>query len=262
MSMLTKTFYHHLKPVIPRFVRSAASPRQTEKPRQKCVAMISHSIYTNDNRVRRYAESLAARGDHVDVFAICQSGDTRSQQTVNGVDVFHVQCRGAKRAGSKLAYLWPLLRFCFLTSIHLTRRHLQRPYGIIHVHNIPDFLVFAAWYPKLTRVPVILDIHDIVPELFASKFQTASTGIARKLLLWMERASVAFADRVIIANHLWLDRYARRTGLNGRCTVFINQVEAKLFRCIPRMRRNGQQIVIYPGGLQWHQGLDIALRAF
>jgi glycosyltransferase involved in cell wall biosynthesis/rhamnogalacturonyl hydrolase YesR len=224
--------------------------------------MISHSVYTSDNRVRRYAESLAARGDRVEVFAICQSGDTPGQETINGVHVFHVQRRAAKRERSKLAYLWPLLRFFLLTSIRLTRRHLQQPYDIVHVHNIPDFLVFAAWYPKLTGVPVILDIHDIVPELFASKFQSGLTWFARKLLLWMECASGAFADRVIVANHLWLDKYARRTGLNGRCTVFINHVDAKLFRCIPRSRQNGQQIVLYPGGLQWHQGLDIALRAF
>jgi len=260
--MLTKAIYRHLKPVIPQFIRSGALPRRPTNLRPKSVAMISHSVYTSDNRVRRYAESLASRGDRVEVFAICQSGDTPSQQTINGVHVFHVQRRAVKSERSKLAYLWPLLRFFLLTSIRLTRRHLQQPYDIVHVHNIPDFLVFAAWYPKLAGVPVILDIHDIVPELFASKFQTGLPGIARKLLLWMERASGAFADRVIVANHLWVDKYARRTGLNGRCTVFINHVDAKLFRYVPRTPQNGQQIVLYPGGLQWHQGLDIALRAF
>jgi glycosyltransferase involved in cell wall biosynthesis/rhamnogalacturonyl hydrolase YesR len=230
--------------------------------RSNRVAMITHSVYTSDNRVRRYAESLAARGDRVEVFAIGQREDASSHETINGVHVFHVQRRAVKSERSKLAYLWPLLRFLALASIRLTSRHFRQPYDIVHVHNIPDFLVFAAWYPKLTGVPVILDIHDIVPELFASKFQTGLTGIASRLLLWMERASGAFADRVIIANHLWLEKYAQRTGLTGRCTVFINHVDAKLFRCIPRTRQNSQQIVLYPGGLQWHQGLDIALRAF
>src|SRR6188472_4729015 len=102
--MLSKAINY--KSLIPQFIRSAALPPHPTNPRRKRVAMISHSIYTNDNRVRRYAESLAARGDHVDVFAICQSGDTRSEQTINDVDVFHVQHRGVKRAGSKLAYLW------------------------------------------------------------------------------------------------------------------------------------------------------------
>jgi glycosyltransferase involved in cell wall biosynthesis len=224
--------------------------------------MISHSVYTSDNRVRRYAESLAARGDRVDVFALRQNRDNGNQQTIQGVRVFGVQDRGAKGNRSKLAYLWPLLRFFAVTSIRLTGRHLQQPYDVVHVHNIPDFLVFAAWHLKLTGVPVILDIHDIVPEFFGSKFQVASTGITCRLLLLMERASAAFADRVIIANDLWLEKYARRTGVNDHCTVLINHVDAGLFSYIPRNRQSGRQIVLYPGGLQWHQGLDIALRAF
>ena len=77
--MLSKAINYRLKSLIPQFIRSAALPRQPTNLRPKRVAMISHSIYANDNRVRRYAESLAARGDHVDVFAICQSGDTRSE---------------------------------------------------------------------------------------------------------------------------------------------------------------------------------------
>jgi glycosyltransferase involved in cell wall biosynthesis len=240
----------------------AGLPQRPTNIRPKRVAMVSHSVYTSDNRVRRYAESLAARGDRVDVFALSRDQDAGNQQTIEGVRVFRIQNRAAKRERSKLAYLWPLLRFLAVTSRRLTGRHLQQPYDVVHVHNIPDFLVFAAWYLKMTGVPVILDIHDIVPELFASKFRVTSTGIARRLLMWMERASAGFADRVIIANHLWLDKYARRTRLNGRCTVFINHVDAKLFRCIPRSRQNGRQIVLYPGGLQWHQGLDIALHAF
>ena len=237
-------------------------PRRPTNVRPKRVAMISHSVYTSDNRVRRYAESLAARGDRVDVFALRRDRGASSQETIEGVHLFRIQDRAVKRERSKLGYLWPLLRFLTVASARLTRRHLQQPYDFVHVHNIPDFLVFAAWYPKLTGVPVILDIHDIVPEFFASKFQVASTGVTRRSLMWMERASAAFADRVIIANHLWLEKYSRRTGLNGRCSVFINHVDAKLFRRIPRTRQNGGKIVLYPGGLQWHQGLDIALHAF
>ena len=260
--MLTKAILYRVKLLIPQVRRSADLPRPRTNLRPKRVAMISHSVYTNDNRVRRYAESLAARGDRVDVFALGRSQDASNEQTIEGVHVSRVQDRTAKGQRSKLAYLWPLLRFLVLTSIRLTGRHFRQPYDIVHVHNIPDFLVFAAWYPKLTGVPVILDIHDIVPEFFASKFKTSSPGITSRLLLWMERASAAFADRVIIANHLWLEKYARRTGRTGRCTVFINHVDARLFKCIPRTRQNSHQIVLYPGGLQWHQGLDIALRAF
>ena len=41
---------------------------------------------------------------------------------------------------------------------------------MIHVHSVPDFLVFAALVPKLLGARIILDIHDILPEFYASKF--------------------------------------------------------------------------------------------
>jgi len=230
--------------------------------RPKRICMISHSVYMSDNRVRRYAEALAARGDHVDVLALRRNREVIPHEVIEGVNIFRIQDRFEKRERSKLAYLWPLLRFLAVASGWLTRRHMQKPYDILHIHNIPDFLVFSAWYPKLTGVPVILDIHDIVPEFFASKFRMRTAGMISGLLAWMERASAAFADRVIIANHLWLEKYAERTGSNGRCTVFINHVDSNVFVPFPKTRQEGKQIILYPGGLQWHQGLDIALRAF
>jgi glycosyltransferase involved in cell wall biosynthesis len=133
---------------------------------------------------------------------------------------------------------------------------------LLHIHNVPDFLVFAAWYPKLTGAKVILDIHDIVPEFYSSKFGTGDRSTAVRLLKWSERRSARFADHVIISNHLWRDKYASRTGLNGNCSVFINNVDARIFRPRPRSRKDGRVIILFPGGLQWHQGLDIAIRAF
>jgi glycosyltransferase involved in cell wall biosynthesis len=122
--------------------------------------------------------------------------------------------------------------------------------------------VFAAWYPKLTGARIILDIHDIVPEFYASKFGARRNSLAIYLLKAIERVSAAFADHVIISNHLWRDKYAVRNGLNGKCSVFINNVDSGIFRPRPRTRNDGRLIVIFPGGLQWHQGLDIAIRAF
>ena len=38
--------------------------------------MITHSFYESDNRVIRYAETLAQRGDSVEVFALRRSPET------------------------------------------------------------------------------------------------------------------------------------------------------------------------------------------
>lgn len=228
----------------------------------KRVCMVTHSFYESDNRVMRYAEALAARGDHVDVFALRHSSDLPLEETLNGVHLYRIQDRLGKTERSKLAYLWPLLRFLWVSSRQVARCHRRCAYDLLHIHNVPDFMVFSAWYPKLTGARVILDIHDIVPEFFASKFGLPPKGGTFKLLTWMERVSAAMADRVIIANHLWLEKYAARTGTTGRCVPFINNVDSSVFVPKKRQREDGRLIVLFPGGLQWHQGVDVAIRAF
>jgi glycosyltransferase involved in cell wall biosynthesis len=249
---------------LPREVASFVTSLETRPVarRSKRICMVTHSVYESDNRVTRYAEALASRGDSVDVFALRRAPEIPMEETIQGVNVFRVQDRFSKAERSRLGYLWPLLRFLKVAARCVTKRHSQQPYDLCHIHNVPDFMVFSAWYPKLSKVSVILDIHDIVPEFSASKFGIEPEGFTFTALRWMERLSAAFADHVIIANDLWLDKYAARTKTKGRCTSFINNVDSTLFAPQPRKRQDGKLIVLFPGGLQWHQGVDIAIRAF
>lgn len=235
-------------------------PRLPTKPRR--VGMIAYSNYQTDARVTRYAEALAARGNRVDVFALRRSSESPTHEKVGGVHLVCRQLRIGKKEQSQLDFLLPLLRFLFSSMVWITREHALRPFDVIHVHNMPDFLVFAAWYPKLTGIRVILDIHDIVPELYSSKFGEQHGSATVAMLKWVERVSARFSDWVIISNHLWSEKFASRTGANGKCSVFINNVDSNVFHPRPRTRSDDRLIVIFPGGLQWHQGLDIALRAF
>jgi glycosyltransferase involved in cell wall biosynthesis len=224
--------------------------------------MITHSPYENDARVVRYAESLAQRGDCVEVFALRSNPQSPKDEMIAGVRVLRIQDRFAKKERSKSSFLWPLLRFLVVSSWWAMRRHLGRPYDLVHVHNIPDFMVFAAWFPRLTGARVILDIHDIVPEFFCSKFGTSPRAIWIRLLKLMERISAACADHVIIANHLWLDKYTARSAPREKCSVFVNNVDVCVFHPRPRSPDTGKLVVLFPGGLHWHQGVDIAIRAF
>jgi len=58
--------------------------------------------------------------------------------------------------------------------LFIARRQFSTRYQLIHVHSVPDFLVFAAIVPKLLGTPVVLDIHDVLPEFYASKFHVAT----------------------------------------------------------------------------------------
>jgi glycosyltransferase involved in cell wall biosynthesis len=253
------SFWQPLPRDLAAFVARHNLPPRRE-PRRIC--MVTHSYFLSDARVSRYAEALAQRGDHVDVLALRRSPELPAKETLGNIDLYRLQPRYGKTEKSRLSHLLPVVRFLVTSSFWLLREHRRRPYDLLHIHNVPDFLVFAAWYPKLTGARVILDIHDIVPEFYASKFGARQGSVTVCVLKAIERLSAAFADHVIISNHLWRDTYASRNHLNGKCSVFINNVDTQIFHSRPRTRSDGKIIVIFPGGLQWHQGLDIAIRAF
>ena len=176
--------------------------------------------------------------------------------------IHHVFRRNNKNESSLWMYALHQLRFLVSASAAVYRLHSRKRYDVIHVHNIPDFLVFAAWYPKLTGAKLILDIHDIVPELFENKFSSRFKKLYVTALRIIERLSARFVHHVIISNHLWRDKLIARSADGDRCSVILNHVDPNLFTPRPRTRNDGKFIVLFPGSMQWHQGLDIGIRAF
>ncbi len=224
------------------------------------VCMISYSVYESDGRVMRYAETLAARGDKVDVIALSRAGRT-SDDVIAGVNVLRVQGRTHDEKGP-FSYLVRVLSFFVRAMLLLTRRHLRRKYDLVHVHSVPDFMVFTAWLPRLQGAKIILDIHDVLPELYASKFGVGATSLTYKLLLLVEKRSAAFADHVIIANDIWRDKLLSRCLPSDKCTAILNFPDRSIFARQGRTRVDDTFVMLYPGTLNWHQGLDIAIRAF
>ena len=227
---------------------------------QRRVCMLAYTHYEVDNRVMRYAKALIERGDQVDVIALNDGTRRPRYELLDGVNVYRIQRRLRNEQG-KSSYLYRLCNFLFRSSFFLTWKQVQRRYDLIHVHNVPDFLVFSAWYPKITGAKIILDIHDLLPEFFASKFRKSGDGFYVRSLQWIERLSAQFADHVIISNHLWYEKFTSRSLAKERCSVFINHVDSNLFNR-RRTRTDGKFVFLYHGGLQAHQGLDLAIRAF
>ena len=252
-------FWSALPREVARFYRSALSPELRNTRRKIC--MVTHSVYDSDNRVRRYAEALAKSGDHVDVIALAGEDGALGTEPLSNVVVHRVQ-RRKRNERTKWTYAWRLLRFFATATARMARLHAQNQYDLIHVHNIPDFLVFSAWYPRKTGAKLILDIHDLVPEFFASKFKAKEDSLYTTFLRRVERASVDFVDHVIISNDLWQDTLVSRSVSKNKCTVFLNHVDSEIFYPRLRTRNDGKFIIVFPGSFQWHQGLDIGIRAF
>ena len=224
------------------------------------ICMLSYSFYTSDTRVQQYARALVERGDEVDVLSLRREGDP-AEEMVDGVRVFSIQSRRRDERGP-LTFLLRIVRFFIRSSIMMGKLHRTRKYDLIHVHSVPDFLVFAALIPKLSGARVILDIHDILPEFYASKFKVSQSSFVFRSLKCIERWSIAFAHHVIIANHLWYDRLISRSVTRDKCTPICNYPDLRYFFPHTRTRADGKFSMMYPGTLNWHQGLDVAVKAF
>lgn len=223
--------------------------------------MLVYSFYEQDNRVRRYAETLLKEGAEVDVISLRRPGQS-SRGNVNGTRVFRIQRRSKTEKG-KISYLFKLVFFFFNSLFFLTRRHLKTPYDVIHVHSVPDFEVFATFFCKMMGAKIILDIHDIVPEFYVSKFKASKNSVLYKLLLFIEKISCRFADHVIIANDIWFEKLTKRSIDPSRCTAILNFPDSRYFSMTSNPKKNGDRfIILYPGSLNWHQGLDITIDAF
>ena len=222
--------------------------------------MLAYSFYENDSRMLQYAKALVQRGDIVDVIALRREGQP-DYEVLNGVNVFRIQSRTVDEYKAR-DHLVRILMFLLRAAIVLTKKHWRHPYQLIHVHSVPDFLVFAALIPRLSGTPVILDIHDILPEFYASKFKASPHSITLNILLFAERLSASFSNHVIIANHLWHKRLTSRSVPAIRCTPICNYPDMTVFSPHLRKRANGKFLITYPGTLNWHQGLDIAISAF
>jgi len=222
--------------------------------------MLAYTFYESDNRVRRYAETLVKEGHQVDAIVLRRPGQ-ESHETIEGVHVYRIQER-IKNEKHPLTHLKRLLTFFVLSTYVLILRHLKTRYNIIHVHSVPDFQVFATLIPRLMGARVILDIHDIVPELYASKFRVSQRSPLFWLLILVERLSVSYSDHVIIANHLWHERLVRRSGYPERCSTILNYPDPAIFYRRPRAFTGEESFVMcYPGTLSAHQGVGLVVQA-
>ena len=226
------------------------------------VCMVTYDFYETDSRAMRYAEALVQRGDEVDVFALRRRGTARVE-SLFGVRVQKLQGRSFNEKG-RFSYAWRVLLFLIRALYHVSVNDLLKNYDVVHVLSGPDLLVFSALLPKLRGTPIILDIRDILPEFYASKFGVPEKSIGFRSLCVIERICAGFANHV--------DHLQSTSGRNdccpvllksGECTVVLNVPDRTIFN--PRKENGGETdrfLLLYHGTLNWHQGLDLAIRAF
>src|SRR5262245_54863473 len=164
----------------------------------KRAAVLLFSYYPADVRPRRAAEALVAEGMHVELICLRKSPEERKREIFKGVHILRLPLK--RHRGGALTYLAQYSAFIAAAFFILTARSLRKRFDLVHVHNMPDILVFSALTPKLLGAKVILDLHDPMPGLMMTIFRLRSNSFAVRVLKRLERWSMAFADTVVTVN--------------------------------------------------------------
>jgi glycosyltransferase involved in cell wall biosynthesis len=192
----------------------------------RALLMIVHSYGADDPRVRREAEAAAERGDVVDVICLRAPGQ-RARRTIRGVTYWSLPLR--RRRGGPARYVFEYAALFLGAALLSIPLHLVRRYRVVQAHNMPDVLVLAGVVPWLTGASTLLDLHDPVPELYQAKFGLAPSSPWIRMLTWMEGASIACADHVLVATGAFRDRLLARGRPGARIDVLLNVPDPRLF---------------------------------
>lgn len=227
------------------------------------IAMIAYTHYESDPRVKREAEALAARGDSVQVWSL-RNDDKPAHATERGVTVHRIRMP-RYRGGKVIAYVSSYARFMALATAHLASAHVESKFDIVHVHTMPDFMVFSALFPRLAGAKVILDMHDLMPELYALKFGFKKQGTAVSLLRGVQKAATTFADAVICVHQNQYELLLRDGVPAHKLSIVMNAADPSIFARREKEPPSGQNDpirVVYHGTVLERYGVDLAVRAF
>jgi len=213
-----------------------------------------------DRRV--WQESLALRDAGWDVSVICPQGtsrDTEAESEIDGVKIYRYPLRAAKGGltgyvqeyGSALWHTWRLIKT--IGSV-----------DVLHACNPPDLFFILAKRLMRQGTQFVFDQHDLVPELYLSRFHRGEDFLWR-LLCRLERATYRAADVVIATNESYRDVALSRGG-KGVDEVFIvrSAPTVERFHQVPAdesLKKGKPYLLCYLGVMGPQDGVDYALRA-
>ncbi len=234
---------------------------QTE-PKQGRICFITHSAYPNEPRSRRMARALTEAGYVVDVVCLHVTGQP-AEVWDEGVHVIRLPV--TRHQGAKASvYLREYASFFLLAARLLAVRHRRNPYDLVQVFNPPDALIFSASWLKLRRVPLVLDLRELTPELFMSRFGLARRSAVVRLLTLQERLACALADAVIVLHERHRRIMLGRGVPPHKLVQVMNCPDERVFRPAEQPlihRQDGVLRVIHHGGILERYGVDTLVQA-
>ena len=227
------------------------------------VAVVAYTEYPTDPRVRREAETLVADGYQVHVIGVRPKAGPLPTH-LEGAVLHEVPLTIAR--GGMLRYVYQYALFFLLSSALLLRLHFRGRFDLVHVHSLPDFLVFCALPLKLGRTRILLDLHEALPEIFMARFGGRRNTPAVRFACLLERMSCKLAHHVIAANDGIKRAIVSRGVPSEHVTTVYNAVERDTGRdlektVIERYKLPHGRLIVYAGGINPERDLETLFRA-
>ena len=229
------------------------------RPRRLC--MVVHGPYpVGEPRVAREARAAVDAGFHVTVVAMRGEGEP-PHEWVDAVEVHRLaNLRSARTRPLELVREYA--GFAALAAARVGRLHLSRRFGIVQIHNPPDFLMAAAVLPRLAGARVVFDIHDLAPELFAARLGGSDrTRAAERLLRRVESAAVRLSDSVVTVHEPYRSELRLRGIPDEKIVVVLNALDERLLPAQRPVQDDGFRIV-YHGTVTRFYGVELVVDAF
>jgi glycosyltransferase involved in cell wall biosynthesis len=204
-----------------------AAPADPKPLAGKRAAVLLYSNYPSDPRPRRAAEALVEAGMAVDLLCLSQADDDPKEEVVKGVRVFRHPMR--RRRDGVSTYIWQYARFVLAAFWFLSRRGWRKKYDVVHVHNMPDFLAFAAVGAKVRGARLVLDLHDPSPELMMTIFGLPARHWFVRTLRLVERLSIGLSDIVLTPNITFKDLFVSRSCRADKVEIVMNSPDPAIF---------------------------------
>ena len=216
--------------------------------------------YPGDSRVKRELQALRATGKRLAVIAVRGPAEDAVER-VDGVVAIRVP--GRKSRGGFLSYLreyGDFVRRC--RHLVATHRHLARV-QVVHVHTLPDFLMWAALPAKRRGARVVFDMHEIFPEFARAKFPGPIGAGLAAVAQRIERWAREHADLTITVNRPIDTLLGTRAPAHAERRIVVhNTADPRDFRPSAHARAPLTRPVelVYHGTLTHLYGLDVAIR--
>ncbi|MET8625873.1 glycosyltransferase family 4 protein [Kitasatospora sp. NPDC004669] len=227
---------------------------------RRALILVENLSVPFDRRVWQECTTLRDAGWTVDV--ICPRGskrDTEPEAVIDGVRIHRYPLQAA--TGGPAGYLRE-----YGSALWHTARLARKvgPVDVVHACNPPDLLFLPALMMKRRGARFVFDQHDLVPELYLSRFDRGKDLLYRAVCA-LERWTYRAADVVLATNESYRDVALRRGGRRPEDVFVVRSApDTDRFQPVPpepELKRGKPHLLCYLGVMGPQDGVDYALRA-